>query len=135
MAKAVVKAKKGLSEDAFKRRLERLIGKKAMKIWLAKSAAGRLDVVFSVGDAQGRPIRNFDHIGGFYLLGENIPGEYIERIHRWFVEFCRVNYTAYRLERHFIDVNYRGFYEQGKKYREELMMHVPLAVSPPTSSH
>ena len=131
MAKQNTKTRAGLSQETFKQRLEKLIGKKPMKLWLAKSAMGRLDVIFSVGDAQGQPVKNFDHIGGFYLLGEKNTEEYMEDIHRWFIEFCRTNYTPYRLERHFIDVSSRTYFDNGKRYRDEFMMHVPLAVHPP----
>jgi hypothetical protein len=125
------KPHKGLTTEAFKLRLDRLVGKKPIKIWLAKSARGHIDVIFSVGDAQGVPIRNFDHIGGFYLMGENVPPEYIDRIHRWFVDFAMINHTPHRIERHFIDVNYRKYLDGDRKYREELLMHVPLTVHTP----
>lgn len=124
-------AKKGLTTEEFKRRLDHLLENKPAKIWLAKSAMGRIDVIFSAGSAQGQPIKNFDHIGGFYLMGENIPTEYIDKIHRWFLEYCRVNHTPHRLERHFVDVRYRSYYDAGKKYHDELLMHVPLAVHTP----
>ncbi|HMP90718.1 MAG TPA: hypothetical protein PJ991_10985 [Kiritimatiellia bacterium] len=132
MAKRKATAKIGLSVDEFKDLLAGLIGKSPIKIWLAKSALGRLDVVFSVGDTKGKPARNFDHIGGFYLLGENVPDEYVDQIHRWFVQFCQTNYTPYRLERHFIDVRSRAYFEGGKRYHDEFMMHVPMSVRPPT---
>lgn len=124
--------KRGLTAEEFKRKLDELLEGKKAKIWLAKSAAGRVDVIFSAGDAQGKPIRNVDHIGGFYLMGEDVPREYIDQIHQWFLEFTRVNFTPHRLERHFIDTHTRAFYELGKKYHEEIVMHVPFAVHGPT---
>jgi len=121
----------GLTNEEFKRRLDKLLEKMPAKIWLAKSASGRIDVIFSAGQAQGLPIRNFDHIGGFYLMGENVPSELIDKIHRWFLEYCQFNHTPHRLERHFVDVNFRSFYDAGKKYHDELIMHIPFAVHTP----
>lgn len=127
-------SKSRLSTEDFKDRLDKLLANSAAKIWLAKSSMGRIDVIFSAGDAQGQPIKNFDHIGGFYLMGENVPGEFIDQIHRWFVEYCQTHFTPHRLERHFVDVRYRSFYDEGKKYHDELLMHVPLAVHTPTEN-
>lgn len=124
-------ADKGLTSEAFQRRLARLVGDKPVKIWLAKSHMGRIEVVFAVGDAQGQPIRNFDHIGGFYLLGENVPPEWIDRIHGWFVDFSRSNFTAHRLDRHFVDVRFRTYYDHHKKYHDEMVMHTPITVHTP----
>jgi len=121
-----------LTVEDFKKKLDDMVGARAIKIWLAKSVHGRLDTVFSVGDAQGMPIRHFDHIGGFYLLGENVPREMIDAIHDLFVLFCQANFTAHRLERHFVDTRYRSYYDGGKRYREELLMHIPLSVHGPT---
>jgi hypothetical protein len=121
-----------LTAEDFRDKLNRLIGDKPIKIWLAKSVQGRLDTIFSAGDAQGMPIEHFDHIGGFYLLGENVPHEFIPRIHKMFVIFAQCNFAAHRLERHFIDMKSRAYYDGGKRYREELLMHVPLAVQSPT---
>jgi len=123
--------KKGLTAEAFHQRLERLIDGKPIKIWLAKSELGRIEVIFSVGDAQGQPIKNFDHIGGFYLMGENVPSEYIDRIHGWFLDFTRINFTPHRLDRHFVDVRFRSYYDQGHQQHDELLMHVPLTVKGP----
>ncbi len=121
----------GLSAEEFRKKLDRLIGDQPIKIWLAKSHMGRIDVVFAVGDAQGCPIKNFDHIGGFYLMGENIPPEYIERIHDWFLAFTRVNFTPHRLDRHFVDVRFRTYYDHAKKYHDEMVMHAPITVHSP----
>jgi len=120
--------RKGLTEGAFKDKLDELLKGHKSKIWLLKSIAGRVDVLFSAGDAQGKPIINFDHIGGFYLMGENVPDECISQIHNWFLQFSRTNFTPYRLERHFIDMKQRAFYELGRRYRDELLMHVPFSV-------
>jgi hypothetical protein len=128
-----IKSQKGLTAEAFQRKLEQLVDGRPIKIWLAKSALGRIEVIFSVGDAQGCPIKNFDHIGGFYLMGENVPTEYIDRIHGWFLEFTRINFTPHRLDRHFIDVRYRSYYDQAHKQHDELLMHVPLTVHTPTT--
>lgn len=122
---------KGLTAEAFQRKLERLIAGKPIKIWLAKSESGRMDVIFTVGDAQGRPIKNFDHIGGFYLMGENVPPEYIDRIHGWFLDFTRINFSPHRLDRHFVDVRFRTYYDQGRQQHDEMVMHVPLSVKGP----
>ena len=122
-----------LSAEAFQKKLARLIGEKPVKIWRAKSHLGRIEVIFSVGDAQGQPIKNFDHIGGFYLMGENVPSEYIDRIHGWFLAFTRDHFTPHRLDRHFVDVRYRTYYDKGNQQHDELVMHVPLTVKSPTS--
>jgi len=121
----------GLTTEEFKGRMDKLLEDKTAKIWLAKSVNGRIDVIFSAGEAQGQPIKNFDHFGGFYLMGENVPSELIDQIHRWFLEYCQNHHTPYRLERHFVDVSYRSFYDAGKKYRDELLMHIPFAVHTP----
>jgi hypothetical protein len=121
-----------MTDEGFRRRLARLIGKKPIKIWLAKSARGRIDVVFSVGVAQGENIRNFDHIGGFYLMGQNVPPEYIERIHQWFLAYCRSRFTPHRLERHYIDMSYRYYLDAQRRRQDELTLHVPLSVKPPS---
>ncbi|HMO50943.1 MAG TPA: hypothetical protein PKE26_06665 [Kiritimatiellia bacterium] len=123
-----------LTKEDFKKKLDQLIGDKPIKIWLAKSVNGRLDTLFSAGDAQGKPIKHFDHIGGFYLLGENVPPDMIPAIHKWFVIFAHCNFTRNRMERHFIDTKFQQFYDGGKRYREELVMHVPLSVHGPANS-
>lgn len=120
--------RQGLTRDEFKAKLDDLLKGQHSKIWLLKSVAGRVDVMFSAGDAQGKPIVNFDHIGGFYLMGENVPDEFIPIIHKWFLDFSKINFNPYRLERHFIDTKQRAFYDLGRRYRDELLMHVPFSV-------
>jgi hypothetical protein len=71
-------------------------------------------------------------MGGFYLMGENVPPEMIARIHQWLIDFTRDNFTPYRLERHYVDVRYRRYRdEQTRQHREELTMHVPITVHTP----
>lgn len=114
----------------FQRKLDRLIKDKPVKLWLAKSVNGRLDVVFSVGKAQGEPIMSVDHLGGFYLLGEGVPPELLPRIHELFTLYCRDHYTASRVRKLNVNLKYQTAFDVQHKRREEMVMHVPFAVRP-----
>lgn len=123
-------SRKVLTEDMFQRKLAMIIHGKAVKLWLAKSIHGRLDVIFSVGTAQGMPIMSVDHIGGYYLLGEGVTPEMLPLIHDLFTHYCRDHYTSSRVRNISVKLTYQTPFDTQHKAREEMVMHVPFAVRP-----
>ncbi len=69
-------------------------------------------------------------MGGFYLLGEGVPPDKIDPIHDMLIDYCRTHYTPSRLNLNYIDIRYRRYFWNKHRDRDELMMHVPLAVRP-----
>jgi hypothetical protein len=120
-----------LNDKEFAEQLGKLLDGKSAKIWLAKSHGGRLDTVFSVGEAQGEAIHPFDHIGGYYLIGEGVPEDLYPAIHELFVRYCKTQSETYRDE-HMLPVEYhrRPPIKPAPRH-EQVIMHVPLSVHMP----
>ncbi len=78
-----------ISESEFKLKLADLLAGHPAKVWLARSAGHRLEVLFGVGEPQGLPVKNFDHLNGFYLMGEGVTPDLVAPLHNLFVWFCR----------------------------------------------
>ena len=118
----------GLTEEGFRRQLQEIIQGLPVKIWLAMSVGERIDTLFSVGAAQGEPIRNFDHLGGFYLLGEGVPSRLIPAIHALFTRYCWSHralpktHVARHMNLKFTPATHR---EGGHNH---LVIHVPFSV-------
>lgn len=122
----------GDAEREFQGALERLIGSRPIKVWLTISRQGRLDTLFSVGTAHGDTIRHFDHAGGFYLLGENIPPDLLDPIHKLLMEYCRSQHRLLHANTALVmNWQYRHFGFHPAPGRHHLVMHVPFAVNDP----
>lgn len=118
-----------LTEEAFAAALRSLLAGRTTKVWLVKSAGGRLDTVFSVGTEQGEEIRNFDHLGGFYLLGEGVARDLVEPIHALFTRYCASHRAVVHTRpSHIIDMRYWDEWHTQKKERNRLVLHVPFSV-------
>ena len=117
-----------LSEAAFKAALVDLLRDHPAKVWLARSTGQRLDTLFSVGGAQGEPIRNFDHLNGFYLMGEGVTPDLLSPIHALFVRFCASHRTDATVHPHgrVIDLHYQ--HHAGTPARPVLTLHMPFSV-------
>jgi hypothetical protein len=119
-----------LTDKEFAARVRRLIAGKPVKIWLAKSAGGRLDTVFAAGVAQGEPIKNFDHIGGFYLLGEGVTPDLIPELHGLFTRYCSSHRALLKTHpgMRVVDLRYKHGLPPGEQQKHELVMHIPLSI-------
>ena len=117
-----------ITEAEFKAALEDLLLKHPAKIWLARSTGQRLDTLFSVGGAQGAPIHNFDHLNGFYLMGEGVTPDLLGPIHTLFVRFCAGHRTDGTVHPHgrVIDLHYQ--HHAGAPARQVLTLHMPFGV-------
>lgn len=119
----------GPAEKAFEKELRALIGDRPVRVWLTISRAGRLDTLFAAGDAQGKPIRHFDHAGGFYLLGENITPDLLDPIHRLLLKYCQAQHRVLRANPLYaMNWQYRHFGFRTRKKKHELVMHIPFSV-------
>ena len=119
----------GPAEQAFERELRALLGTRPVKVWLTISRSGRLDTLFSVGDAHGEPIRHFDHAGGFYLLGENISPDLLEPMHKLLLKYCHSQHRVlHENPLYVMNWQYRHFGFHGAQRKHELVMHIPFSV-------
>lgn len=117
-----------ITEAEFKAALADLLRDHPAKVWLARSTGQRLDTLFSVGAAQGDPIRNFDHLNGFYLMGEGVTPDLLSPIHALFVRFCASHRTDATVHPHgrLIDLHYQ--HHAGTPARQVLTLHMPFGV-------
>lgn len=121
-----------VDEREFELALKNLIDERPMKIWLAKSSGQRLDTLASVGHAVPMPIQMFDHIEGFYLLGEGVPPDLLTPIHELFARYCRSHRdSAHRNPQHRVEVQYRSFEPEYPHIPNRLIMHYPFSASIP----
>lgn len=122
---------KPITEREFEDRLRELIRGRPVKIWLARSAGGRLDTVFSVGAPQGEPIRNFDHLNGFYLLGEGVTPDLLPSLHELFTQYCWSHRAFQSVHPHgrVVDLRYRHLDSEDARGRHHLQIHIPLSVN------
>jgi hypothetical protein len=122
------------STAQFREELRKLIARKPAKMWLAQSSGHRLDTIFSIGSAQPKPIKMFDHIEGFYLLGEGVSPSLIATIHDLFQRYCKTHKAAAnRNPRHAVEIRYRTFEKPHPEKHSRLIMHYPFAM--PYDSH
>lgn len=113
-----------LADKRFEQQLKELVGARAIKIWLARSNGHRLDTILSVGPSQAEPIRLFDHIEGFYLLGEGVTTDLLAPIHEIFRDYCvRHKDSAKKNPTHRMVLQFRSSHA---RWPNRLLMHYPL---------
>ena len=114
------------TETAFHDRLHDLIAGRPVHITLLHSDGQHLHEVFSVGIGRGAPTHIFDHVGGFYLVGEGITPDLLAPAHELFERYCRAQETLTEAERQNpIHVEYRSFAHHD---RHRLCMHFPASI-------
>lgn len=114
----------------FEAQIGKLIGGRQMKIWLAKSSGHRIDTLISIGTAQPEPIRLFDHMAGFYLLGEGVTPDLLSPMHAVFTEFCeRHMHMKKQKGLHRTVVKYRSSHDEAHYWYNRLIMHYPFSAS------
>lgn len=114
-----------LEDRNFEQQLKDLLGIRPVKIWLARSNGHRLDTILSVGASQAEPIRLFDHMAGFYLLGEGVTTDLLAPIHEIFRGYCmRHKDAAKKNPTHRMVLQFRSSHTP--RWPNRLLMHYPL---------
>jgi hypothetical protein len=71
----------------------------------------------------------FDHIGGFYLLGEGISPDLVPKIHQVFSDYCMTHHAVEMRHSHEVSVEY----QPGKGHphlpsqHPRMVMHYPFS--------
>ncbi|MFH0954126.1 MAG: hypothetical protein V1873_07335 [Verrucomicrobiota bacterium] len=113
-----------LEDNQFEQDLKNLVADRPMKIWLARSNGHRIDTIVSVGTPQPEPIRLFDHMVGFYLLGEGVTPDLLAPIHKLFQDYCRRHKDAGKLNpTHRVVLHFRS---STARWPNRLLMHYPM---------
>jgi hypothetical protein len=103
-----------------------LIAEQPIKITLQYSDGKNLHEIVSVGTGCGAMAQIFDHVGGFYFVGEGVPPDLLGPLHELFALYCRSHRQVTDAERHNpIHVQYRSFSEHNQ---HRMCMHFPTGV-------
>lgn len=115
-----------MSDEEFRARLHELIAGRPVRITLQFSDGTHLHEIASVGTGHGAMAQIFDHVGGFYLVGEGVQPELLGPLHELFAQYCRTHRAVDDSERQNpIHVQYRSFSEHDQ---HRMCMHFPSSI-------
>ncbi|MFH0881277.1 MAG: hypothetical protein V2A34_16315 [Lentisphaerota bacterium] len=79
-----------------------------------------------MGARSGEVFQIFDHVGGFYLVGEGIAPDMLAPVHSLFARYCRSHTAVEKADRENpIHVQYRSFAQHDQ---HRLCMHFPASI-------